>query len=868
MKAKEIWLTERAGLARVAEPVRVSVPCARGELPVARARLLDPQGELCPVQFEVLSRWHDGSIRWLLCDFTASVPPNAKAVYRLVPAEEEVPLAAEILIVPGPDAWLVDTGAALFSVDARILRPFVSVTARGAVRLADQGGKCLLTLADGAPYQAEVVSVTLESRGALRATLCLKGRFGAPAQALFICRLHFYARRSHVWIDLTLLNPSAARHPGGLWDLGDPGSLCFSELALQFPFPVQSSPELCLVAEPGGVPIRREGGVADLSIRQESSGGPRRLSPNHLTAAGSCYASATGYRVLSLERVLQEGERATPAFWCGFGASGIGAVLPRFWQEFPKQIAAGPGALKLSLFPAGSQALHELQGGEQKTTSIGIDFDAALGGCDWMRAPLVGVASPQAVRQAGVLPDLPPLASEGADLVDAFLFSPLELVARREEIDEYGWRHFGEIYADHEAVYHQGEEPFISHYNNQYDICAGLCRKFLATGEPVWGELAFDLARHLLDIDIYHTQQDREEYNGGLFWHTDHYTSAGLATHRSFSRVHLGVKDPRFYGGGPAAEHCYTTGLLLQYWLTGNPEFREAVLNLADWSYRSLTGAGTLLSVLKRSLGYFSLLRHAPGAPFPRYPLTRGTGNAVSAALDAFKVDGERKFLLRAEALLRGALHPGDDIDARNLLQPEAAWSYSVLLAALAKFLDLKRELEEFDDAFAFARETLLSYARWMVRNEYPYLQRPEKLEYPNETWAAQELRKCVVLYHAARYAELGERDDFFGKARELWSAAVADLSRFPTSRCTRPLALMLQNGWVARAIANPTIAAAAGYTLPECSAQAQVLPAPGVPTPLVGVASVSKRILVELGLALRESSLKRELAWLRARLS
>ena len=272
--------------------------------------------------------------------------------------------------------------------------------------------------------------------------------------------------------------------------------------------------------------------------------------------------------------------------------------------------------------------------------------------------------------------------------------------------------------------------------------------------------------------------------------------------------------------------------------------------------------------MLKRSLGYFSLLRHAPGAPFPPYPLTRGTGNAVSAALDAFKVDGERKFLLRAEALLRGALHPGDDIDARNLLQPEAAWSYSVLLAALAKFLELKRELEEFDDAFAFAREALLSYARWMVRNEYPYLQRPEKLEYPNETWAAQELRKCVVLHHAARYAELVERDHFLGKARELWSASAADLSRFPTSRCTRPLALMLQNGWVARAIANPTIEFAAGYALPEGSAQAPVLLAPGAPTPLVGVGSVSKRILVELGLALRETSLKRELAWLKARLS
>ncbi|HEY5512482.1 MAG TPA: hypothetical protein VIK40_02455, partial [Geomonas sp.] len=847
MKAKEIWITERAGLVRAAEPVRVSVPCARGELPGGRARLLDPQGQACPVQFEVLSRWHDGSIKWLLCDFTASAPPNGRAVYRLVAAEDELAPGAEdvppagIVIVPGPDAWLVDTGAARFRVDARTLRPFAAVTARGAVRLADRGGECLMTLSDGTQFPALVESVLLESRGALRATLCLKGRFLAPAQALFTCRIHFYAERSHTLIELTLLNPAAARHTGGLWDLGDPRSLLFRELAVNLSWPEQLCPELCLVAEPGTPRIRPVAGGAKLSVRQESSGGGRRLSPNHRTADGNCSASAAGYLVQSGERVLKQGERATPTFWCGFGASGIGVVLPHFWQEFPKEIAASRRALKIALFPAGAAALHELQGGEQKTTVLGIDFAAPWDGCDWMRAPLSAVAAPQAFREAGVVPDLPALPSEGADLVDAFLASPGELVARREVIDEYGWRHFGEIYADHEAVYHRGEEPFISHYNNQYDICAGLCRKFLATGEPVWGELARDLAWHVLDIDIYHTQQDREEYNGGLFWHTDHYISAGLATHRSFSRVHLDVKDPRFYGGGPAAEHCYTTGLLLHYWLTGNPEFREAVIDLADWSYRSLVGARTVLSVLKRSLGYLSLLRHAGGGLFPRYPLTRGTGNALTAALDAFQAAGDGKFLARAEELIRGALHPGDDIEARNLLEPELAWSYSVLLAAVAKFLDLKRELGELDDGYAFARESLLAYARWMVSHEYPYLQRPEKLQYPNETWAAQELRKCAVLHHAARYAESAAREDFLGKARELLTAATADLDRFTTSRCTRPLALMLQNGWVAQALAGAT---------PGATPPAPVLCAPGAPTPRLGLRSVSLRILVELGLA------------------
>ncbi|UFS69128.1 hypothetical protein LPW11_14635 [Geomonas sp. RF6] len=858
MKAKEIWVMERDGVARAGEPVRVSVPFARGEAPEeSGVRLLGPDGKGCPVQLDVLSRWHDSSVKWLLCDFLASVPAAGKGVYRLVAGEAAPPPAPGISIVPGEGSWTVDTGVARFTVDARKLRPFAAVTARGARCLADSGGVCELILPDGARHPALVESAAPECGGPLRATLALAGRFDGIAKALFFCRLHFHADRSYVGIDFTLHNPCAATHPGGIWDLGDPGSLLFSELSLQLPFPPDWKPMLEVAAEPGEVVrIAGEKG-ADLSIRQESSGGRRCLSPNHRTAQGPSYASGRGYLLKNGERVLKEGDRATPSFWCGFGERGIGVVLPCFWQEFPKEISAGADLLKVSVFPAGSPALHELQGGEQKTTQIRVDFDCLPRELEWMNRPLLAVAAPEAVLDAAVLPDLPP-PEGGDDLVDRYLSSPQELAEKREEIDEYGWRHYGEVYADHEAVYHQGEDPFISHYNNQYDLCAGLYRKFLATGEPGWGELAGDLARHVLDIDIYHTDGDREEYNGGLFWHTEHYISAGLATHRTFSREHLERKDPRFYGGGPAAEHCYTTGLLLHYWLTGDTRFRDAVVSLADWCYRSLSGVPSLLAVLKKTRSYLSLLHLRRGAPFPRYPLSRGTGNALNAALDAFRACGDRRFLARAEELIGGSIHPDDDVDARNLLQPEVAWSYSVLLNSVLKFLDLKMELEECDGGFAFARDALLTYARWMAKNEYTYLQRPERLEYPNETWAAQELRKSVVLYGAARHAQNEARDAFLAKARELADAAVVDLSRFSTSRCTRPLALMLQNGWVVPALSTVQLhdIAVAAHGRGE-----------GAPIPRLGVASVSARVLSELAVALRETSLKRELSWLRARL-
>ena len=74
-------------------------------------------------------------------------------------------------------------------------------------------------------------------------------------------------------------------------------------------------------------------------------------------------------------------------------------------------------------------------------------------------------------------------------------------------------------------------------YNNQYDPIYGFLRQFASTGNSQWFELADDLAHHVLDIDIYHSKYDKAEYNGGLFWHTDHYLDAETSSHRSYSKL-------------------------------------------------------------------------------------------------------------------------------------------------------------------------------------------------------------------------------------------------------------------------------------------------------------------------------------------
>ena len=43
--------------------------------------------------------------------------------------------------------------------------------------------------------------------------------------------------------------------------------------------------------------------------------------------------------------------------------------------------------------------------------------------------------------------------------------------------------------------------------------------------------------------------------------------------------------------------------------MTGNPEFRAAVINMAEWGQISLTGPRTVLAVIKKSVSYVKQLR-------------------------------------------------------------------------------------------------------------------------------------------------------------------------------------------------------------------------------------------------------------------
>jgi len=76
----KLRLTERAGIARRAEPVTAGIPIPRGELTSAPSARLLLDGREVPAQFRAAGLWRPGeSVKWLLVDFQADLAPGASA---------------------------------------------------------------------------------------------------------------------------------------------------------------------------------------------------------------------------------------------------------------------------------------------------------------------------------------------------------------------------------------------------------------------------------------------------------------------------------------------------------------------------------------------------------------------------------------------------------------------------------------------------------------------------------------------------------------------------------------------------------------------------------------------------------------------
>jgi len=798
-----INISEPAGITRRGEPVKIGMPLPKGVVKdhsVLTVR--NNVGKVIPLQSTPLCRWSDGSLKWVLLDFLADAKAHSSEHYILqYRSESFCPISLGHSVRNSDSKIVIHADKNRYIYDSN--KPELCHIALTEENAVEPLLLCVLNLTtmDNRNITFVIDSLIVEESGPVRTRLLITGVFSLSRckRLLIVARIDHFVDSGLCKVEIEIHNPSAALHPGGVWDLGDPGSINFKDFSF-----IIKGVDIPDGVEWASVPgeERRRNEMRSWSLYQDSSGGAHWNSPNHVDSDNKLTVSFPGYRVNcgnnATGEPIETGDRATPLVRVKVGTMWMAAGVEQFWQNFPKALDISDNELRIALFPQQCKAGFELQGGERKRHVVWLEFgqdgnDVNLPG---LLCPLEVGIDPDWVEQSRAISCFVPEEKDPEKQYINYVRNAIEgdnsFFAKREAIDEFGWRNFGDLYADHEAAFHSGPELYPSHYNNQYDFIYGSLIHYLRSGNPVWRELMHDLARHVVDIDIYQTDEDRAAYNRGLFWHSYHYQPAGTGTHRGFTKVGIPPGQELLYGGGPSNEQDYSSGLTHYHYLSGDPWAREVVIGLADWVMAMDDGNLTLLGALDNGP---TGLASQTGSTDYHHP-GRGAGNSINTLLDAYCLTNNRKYFDKGEQLIRRCIHPKDHLNTLKLDEPEIRWFYLVFLQILGKYLDNKNELEEFDFMFFYARDSLLHYAQWIYDNEVPYKDVLHKVEYPTETWSAQDVRKSCVMNLAAKYSSTADiRHAYREKARYFYDRCLNDLLTFKTAYLARPMVLLTVYG-------------------------------------------------------------------------
>ena len=115
-------VSETRGIPHQNVPITQGVPLPKGALHnLDSVWVEDGDGQLVSAQFRTLGRWDDGSLKWVLTDFSADVPVEGRTDYAFCYGQKpaSIPANGTIQIEESDDRITVCTGPLRFIVNRR-----------------------------------------------------------------------------------------------------------------------------------------------------------------------------------------------------------------------------------------------------------------------------------------------------------------------------------------------------------------------------------------------------------------------------------------------------------------------------------------------------------------------------------------------------------------------------------------------------------------------------------------------------------------------------------------------------------------------------------------------------------------------------
>ena len=577
-----VTVIEPAGVARAGWPVTSGIPLARGALHRhQQSALFDARGAEVPLQTEVLSRWPDGSIRWLLLDFQVDLAADdsQEFVLRYGPEVRRSPVPQPLSFTPGATneheiapnfntgpLWMEATADRLRLLDGLWLDHDGDGEFSDAERVTNsrETGIVLVT-PDGLRHRADLSlgTSTIEQFGPLRACVRYEGAHAAPDGSTmfrYVIRLHLFRGKPFFKFDYTFINDHQDE----------------------------------LMAK-----------IESIELVCSASGGDEG---NRFVLNGQTTDEPTRLMQIDDQQFEVNGQKSSGRApgWAAVasGQGGVALGVCDFWQNWPKSLQVKPGELRIGLCPAfpddlyaGRPLLEEakhtyyLRDGTY-TLKVGVARTHQVWGmlftgepqadrlADFFRAteqPLLAQCTPKYVSDSGLVGNAPPADPDkyyGYDaLLDAMFARHLE---DRETVREYGMLNYGDWFH---------EQKFGGGWGNQeYDTSHIFFTQYLRSGDRRYFDRAIEGAWHLMDVDTLHAVNPHirglshhgDPHPGNIWTHSvghtgGYYDKAPLKTGNHFQ---VGMLQN--------LGHVWIGGLRDCYALTGNRRALDVAIMAAD----------------------------------------------------------------------------------------------------------------------------------------------------------------------------------------------------------------------------------------------------------------------------------------------
>ena len=214
-----LTIRETAGVPRHQSLITTGVPLPKGAVrSLEKLQIMDTQGRFIPAQFSVASRWWaDGSIRWVHCDFAATIGAHATVTYflREVASLPEFPSPIGLMprgrdfeIITGP-LRMVLLGNSNQLLDQVWVDEGWGYNFDETNKILDNGNFQLTLTCDGRTYHAsdwKRGNVEVETHNALRAVIKINGSFALAEQKEkkldYIARITLYGGKTYFKLDV------------------------------------------------------------------------------------------------------------------------------------------------------------------------------------------------------------------------------------------------------------------------------------------------------------------------------------------------------------------------------------------------------------------------------------------------------------------------------------------------------------------------------------------------------------------------------------------------------------------------------------------------------------------------------------------